>query len=598
MLDGVDPRVLTAAVAIAISAALWYVRLSTGAGRFPGPDPVNIARQIEVPVPQEADPSWTATTTVPLAERDPISSPSSPAIQCIDPSTGGLLGVIEATRVDQLDGMIANARAAHSDWRETSFETRRLVLRVLAEFILTHQDSIAHASMRDTGKTYVDAFFGEVLTTLEKIRWLCSREAERALQPEYRSVGLLTVHKRARVEYVPRGVVAVIVSWNYPFHNIMGPIVASLFAGNAIVVKCSEYVAWSTVNYYARIIHAVLDVAGVSRDLVQFVVGGALVGDALVRSRGLDKVTFIGSPAVGKLVMRAAADNLTPVTLELGGKDAAVVCDDVQLDGVIPLIMRGCFQNMGQNCVGLERIVIHSSIHQRFIDAVVPMVERLRVDSPFADVDGGAVTMAKHLLHIQSLIDDAVAKGARVLCGGKSVAGSHGGQFFQPTVLDWVTHDMLIAQEEVFGPVMTVMQFSTDAEAVDIVNSSGYGLGGSVFSNDIRRAERIMGRLEVGMCNVNDFGVNYLCQSLPFGGVKLSGFGRFAGVEGLRGECTLKSITTDRFSFVKTTIPTPLQYPLDKTSEEFCRGMGRMAYSERYSDKAKGLVKLIKALVA
>lgn len=198
--------------------------------------------------------------------------------------------------------------AQHWFSSNTSLQMRKEFLKKLASYITKHQEDIANVACRDSGKTKVDAFFGEILTTLEKINWIV-KEGEKVLQPEYRSVGLLTIHKLARVEYHPLGVVSAIVSWNYPFHNTFGPIVAALFAGNAIIIKPSEHVVWSTMRYFSILIRGFLEFNGLPSDLVQFVIGQGDVGEALVRS-GVDKVTFIGSPAIGKKVMRAASDNL------------------------------------------------------------------------------------------------------------------------------------------------------------------------------------------------------------------------------------------------------------------------------------------------
>lgn len=213
-------------------------------------------------------------------------------ITCYDPTSGGFLGTVRAHGLSDIENMLNKARKAQKIWAQTSFETRKQLLRALGDYLVRHQRDIADVCSRDSGKTFVDAFFGEILTTLEKIRWTCSN-GEEVLKTEYRSVGMLTAHKLARVEYHPRGVVSAIVSWNYPFHNTFGPLISSLFAGNAIMIKCSEHVCWSSVNYFEKIIHALLESHGHPKELVQFVVGEAETGKNLIQS-GVDKVTFIG----------------------------------------------------------------------------------------------------------------------------------------------------------------------------------------------------------------------------------------------------------------------------------------------------------------
>lgn len=384
------------------------------------------------------------------------------------------------------------------------------------------------------------------------------------------------------------GVLAAIVPWNYPFHNMFGQIISALFAGNALVIKVSEHASWSS-GYYASIVHAALQQLGHDPALLQIVTGFGMTGAALVNA-GVDKLTFIGSPGVGKLVMRQAADTLTPVVLELGGKDAAVVCDDCDFDQVVNLAMRGTFQNCGQNCIGLERLVVQAPIYDRFVQTIERKVKSLTQGPPMqGSFDTGAMTMGPpQMTNIQRLVDDAVAKGARLLAGGKPNPDYENGPFFLPTLLVDVTRDMDIARTEVFGPVMTIIKSADDDDAIAIVNSCEYGLGSSVFSKNYQRGERIARALRTGMTNVNDFGVNYLCQGLPFGGVNISGFDRFAGVEGLRGCCLMRAVTTDRVPGVRTNIPPPLQYPVKESGFQFCAALVKLFYGD-------GLVTRIKA---
>lgn len=247
------------------------------------------------------------------------------------------------------------------------------MLNLLNDYIVEHQAEICRVASRDTGKTMVDGAFGEVLTTCEKISWTIAN-GEAALAPEYRGVGWLAAHKTARVEYVPFGVLGAIIPWNYPFHNMLGQVISAIYAGNAIVLKVSEHSVWSS-QVYLQVVRAALRARGHSEELVQVVNGFGATGAALIPR--VDKLTFIGSPQVGKLVMRQAAESLTPVVLELGGKDAAIVCDDADLAQVVNLAMRGTFQNCGQNCIGLERLVVHAKVYDDFVGRVEGLVRGL-----------------------------------------------------------------------------------------------------------------------------------------------------------------------------------------------------------------------------
>ena len=495
-----------------------------------------------------------------------------------------------------MQAAVDKARVAQKSWVKTSYAERGEVLKLLNDYIVSNQAMLCRVASRDTGKTMVDGSFGEVLTTCEKISWTLNN-GEEALKPDYRGVGMLTVHKTARVEYQPMGVLGAIIPWNYPFHNMLGQVISAIFSGNAIVLKVSEHTCWSS-EFFVNICKKALAQYGHSEDLIQIVTGYGGTGASLIPK--VDKLVFIGSPEVGKLVMKSAAETLTPVVLELGGKDAAVVCDDADLDQVVTLAMRGTFQNCGQNCIGLERLVVNAKVYDKFVAIMEENVKALSQGPPLTgNFDCGAMTMGvDEIGRIAGLVERSVAQGARLITGGKRNANLQKGSFMEPTLIVDVTRDMDIAQNEVFGPVMTIMKAADDDDAVAIVNSTRYGLGSSVFSLDYDRAGKIAAQLRTGMCNLNDFGVNYLCQSLPFGGVNASGFDRFAGIEGLRGCCNMRAVTSDKVTGVRTTIPPPLQYPMTTAGFDFVSSLMTMFYGDGLLAKGFGIVTLIKASMA
>jgi len=305
-----------------------------------------------------------------------------------------------------------------------------------------------------------------------------------------------------------------------------------------------------------------------------------------------DKITFIGSPGVGKMVMKQASETLTPVVLELGGKDAAVVLDDADMTQVEQIVLRVSLQNCGQNCAGCEQVIAHTKIYDKLRDVLHQKVAKLTQGpaSSGKTYDCGAMTMgAAAGRKIQRLIDDAVKKGAKVLVGGKFDESKP--CFYPPTMIVDVTTEMAIFKEEVFGPVLVMLRADSDDDAVRLVNEGEFGLGGAVFSNNVERADRVLKRMKTGMGNVNDFGINYLCQSLPFGGTKISGFDRFAGIEGLRGNCLMRAETHDRIPGVKTTVPPPMQYPLGANSFEFTVHLVKVLYGN-FSQMLAGVVGL------
>ncbi len=517
---------------------------------------------------------------------------NAPTIECRNPATLDRLGDVPALGPDEVRVRVARARRAQVAWGRTSFGERRRVLRQLLAYIVDHQADICRLAARDSGKTMNDAAMGEVLPTCEKLRYLI-QHGERDLSPEPRASGLLA-HKAARVEYPPLGVIGVLCSWNFPFHNIFSPVVPALFAGNAVVAKVSEWTSWSAADFQA-IFDDVLTGCGHSKDLVQIITGAGETGSALVTA-GVDKVFFSGSPQNGRKVMAAASTTLTPVVLELGGKDPMIVCDDADLDQAVETAMLGVFTACGQMSVAAERLYVMDAIYDRFVARVVDKVRMLRQGPPGYDVgeesryDVGAMTMPRQLDVILRQVDDAVKKGARVLVGGKRNPVWKG-QFFEPTVLVDCDHTMAITREETFGPVMTIMRVGSEEEAIRLANDSAYGLGSSVFTKDRERAERMARAISAGMTVVNDYGIASMVQSAPFGGLRLSGFGKINGREGLRACTAEKTIVTDRLPLHVA----PRIYPITRGSFGTLEGAVSLIYGNPVQ-KLGGAVRLARAV--
>ncbi|TXG71595.1 hypothetical protein EZV62_000174 [Acer yangbiense] len=521
---------------------------------------------------------------------------SDEKVKCYEPATMKYLGYYPALPADEVKERVALARKAQKVWAKSSFKQRRQFLRILLKYIIEHQELICEISSRDTGKTMVDASLGEIMTTCEKITWLLS-EGEKWLKPECRSSGRSMFYKKAKVEFHPLGVIGAIVSWNYPFHNIFNPMLAAVFSGNGIVIKVSENASWSGC-FYLRIIQAALAAVGAPDGLVDVITGFAETGEALVSS--VDKIIFVGSPGVGRMIMKNASETLTPVTLELGGKDAFIVCDDVDVPHVAQIAVRASLQSSGQNCAGAERFYVHRDVYSSFVSEVAKIVKSVLAGPPLAGkYDMGAICLLEHSDKLQDLVDDAIDKGAEILARGSfgHLGEDAVDQYFPPTVIVNVNHSMKLMQEETFGPIMPIMKFNTDEEAIKLANDSRYGLGCAVFSGSQRRAKDIASQIHCGVAAINDFASNYMCQSLPFGGVKDSGFGRFAGVEGLRACCLVKSVVEDRWwPYIKTKIPKPIQYPVAENAFEFQESLVETLYGLNIWDRLRALVNVLKLI--
>ena len=518
------------------------------------------------------------------------SSDRREVMPCINPATGERMGEAPIMSKDAVRKVVERARRAQPKWAATSFAERRAVLADLLALIIERQSDISRLAVRDSGKTMVDAAMGEIFPVCEKIRYVIAN-GERDLAPEKRSPGFL-LHKVAEVIYEPLGVVGVIAPWNFPFHNLLCPLVPALFAGNAVVTKVSELATWSSREYIGMI-REVLARHGQDPDLVDIVTGYGPTGQALVES-GVEKIFFTGSPENGRKVMAAASNHLVPVVLELGGKDPMIVCDDADVVRAMDSAMLGVFTAAGQMCVGAERIYVMNGVYGAFVEGIVDRVSKLRQGPPEGElVDMGATTMPRQLDIIQSLVDDALQKGARLLAGGKR--GEHGhGTYYQPTVLGDVTHSMRITQEEVFGPVMVIMRVESEADAIAKANDCPYGLGSSVFTGNLARGERIAKGVKAGMSVINDYGLAYMMQSLPFGGTKISGFGRINGREGIRACCNLKAIVNDRLPFGKAVAI----HPIKPHTYAVVDGAVRLIYSRGLAKRAKAAVALGRDLFA
>jgi acyl-CoA reductase-like NAD-dependent aldehyde dehydrogenase len=357
------------------------------------------------------------------------------------------------------------------------------------------------------------------------------------------------------------------------------------------VVKPSEWVAWSSASL-VELLRDALAAEGHDPELVQLVNGYAETGRALIDAP-VDALVFIGSVDNGRKVLEAAARHVIPVVLELGGKDPYIVCDDADLEAAAHGAMSGSFINCGQNCVASERVLVQSSVAQRFETIVAELAANMRQGAPLRGdvVDVGAMATPLQLEVTERLVTRAVEQGARVVVGGKRVRQSEG-EYFAPTILS-VTPEMDIMQEETFGPVMLLCSFADDDQAVAIANGTSFGLGSSVFSADRARARRIARRVEAGMAAINDYGgMTYMAQDLPFGGIKHSGFGRMNGREGLRAMCNVKAVLDDRFPF---TFANKL-YPVSAKDFGITQATLQLIYGRGWKRRLRGVARLLRSL--
>jgi succinate-semialdehyde dehydrogenase/glutarate-semialdehyde dehydrogenase len=465
-------------------------------------------------------------------------APGAPdTVRTFAPATGELLAELPVTPEADVRSAVTRARKAQAAWAVLPVEERAHRLLRLRDALAERAEDLVEVLSRECGKPRHEALVHEVMTLLDMIGWVC-RHAPQALAPERTSVHLLK-HRASEVRYVPRGVVGVISPWNFPLIIPMGSVVDALVAGNACVVKPSEVTPLILLE--AKKIY---DSTGLPEDLFAVVVGYGPTGQALVDA-GIDHCVFTGAVETGRRVAAACGQRLIPCTMELGGNAPLVACEDCDLELTARAVVFGGFANAGQACISVERVYAHERIYEPLVERVRALAHELRQGNPArGEVDIGAMTYARQIDVARRHVQDAVQKGARVLCGGEALPGP--GQYFAPTVLADCNHTMSVMSEETFGPVVPIMRVASDAEALRLANDSHLGLNAYVFTRDRQRAQWFTDRLEAGCVAVNDVLSNYAMSEAPFGGIKQSGFGRVHGTLGLREMCQPKHVSWDR----------------------------------------------------
>ncbi len=458
-------------------------------------------------------------------------------MQVASPATSEVIGEFQVTSADEVRAAVARARAAQPAWAAASFKERGKVMRKALAILRAEQDHYIDVIRRDTGRSRFETVMMEIFPACDALTYY-GKNAGKLLADERPSMHLLKT-KKLLITYRPLGVVGIITPWNGPFILALNPTVQALMAGNAVIVKPSE-----VTPFAGSLVAELFDKAGLPEGLLQVVSGDGETGAALVDS-GVDKISFTGSVATGRKVGEACGRNLTPCTLELGGKDAMIVCDDADLERAANGAVFGAFMNTGQFCCSTERVYVLESVADEFTRKVVDKTRSLRQGAS-GEYDVGPMIWPRQLEVIERQVADAVERGATVVCGGKRNS-ELGELFYQPTILTDVTHEMSIMREETFGPVLPIAVVGDEDEAIRLANDSDYGLSGTVWSGDDARAVRIAKLLETGSVCINESSVTYGAVEAPFGGRKSSGVGQVNGATGLRGYSYAQPIVIDRF---------------------------------------------------
>lgn len=450
----------------------------------------------------------------------------------INPASGEIIQEIREATSEETTAAMQRARAAFVQWGQTSVAERVQWVRRLREHLVDHAESVARTIALCTGKVEHEALMTEVFTVADAIHYY-EQSAEKTLGTHPVKTPLLFWGSESYLEYKPMGVIAIISPWNFPFQLAMIPIISALLAGNCVLLKPSEVTAGVGV-----LIEEIVGAIGLPENVVQVLHGGREVGSALVHARP-DKIFFTGSVATGKKIMSAASEHLIPVELELGGKDPMIVFEGSDLERASDAAVWGAFTNAGQVCMSVERVYVEQSVYGEFLRKVLAKTQALRMG-----VDYGSMTFPAQVEIVENHLRDALEKGARIECGGERL--QEGTLYFAPTILTGVDHSMLVMQDETFGPLMPIMPFTTEGEAIRLANDSLYGLNASVWSTDLTKAKRVASQLVSGNVCINDVITTVANPHLPFGGVKHSGMGRYHGEIGLQTFCHQTSVMASR----------------------------------------------------
>ena len=462
-----------------------------------------------------------------------------------NPATGEVLREFACASEAEINAAVARAHAAQPEWQALGVRRRIQTLRKFQRLLQERKSEVAQLITQEAGKPLGEALLTEVFVVLDAARF-CLGTAYSFLRPQRVPHGSPIMKTKAGwLLREPHGVIGIISPWNYPLSTPATESVAALVTGNAVILKPSELTPLVGLKL-AELLYA----AGVPKDVFQVLIGDGATGAALVDS-AIDKIVFTGSVATGRRIAEAAAPRFLPVVLELGGKDPMIVLEDADLDAASSAAVWGAFMNAGQTCLSVERCYVHRSLYEPFIAACVRKTRQLQVGNGMdGTTEMGPMISERQLKIVEAHVEDAQAKGARIMAGGTRLP-EMGANFYSPTVLIDVNHTMRIMTEETFGPVLPIMPFDTEEEAIRLANDSIYGLAASVWTIDRTRGESVARRINAGTVMVNDLLSGFAISEAPHGGFKDSGIGRTHGRLGMDEMVRVKYLDSDRLPRMK-----------------------------------------------
>jgi acyl-CoA reductase-like NAD-dependent aldehyde dehydrogenase len=438
-------------------------------------------------------------------------------LESFNPATGERIGAVPTIAPEQVQAVVDDVADVQPFWAQLQLEDRARYMRRAAQVIIDHLGELTTLLTREQGKPRAESYSMELVPTIDALHWIADHGPKILKDEKVRYTQPFFIQKRSFFAYEPLGVVGVISPWNYPWSIPFGEVAMTLMAGNGVVLKPA-----SLTPLIGQRIQDVFERAGLPDGIVRAVHGGAAVGSALVESSAA-KIFFTGSVETGRGVGVACAERMKGSVLELGGKDAQIVLSDANLQNAIAGCLWGGFANAGQTCSGIERVYVMRDVADRFVEGVVEGARRLRVGDPMDwNTEIGPMVSEQQYETVRELVDDAVAAGATLHCGGPVDPP----RLYAPAVLTGVTPEMRIMREEIFGPVVPIVSVSSEEEAIELANDSEFGLGASVWTLDRAKGERIARRIDAGTVWINDHMYSHGACQCSWGGVKQSGLGR------------------------------------------------------------------------
>jgi succinate-semialdehyde dehydrogenase/glutarate-semialdehyde dehydrogenase len=527
-------------------------------------------------------------------------------IVSINPATGEEVGRVTQTSDEDVRAAVERSRASFTKWRRTSFAERRRLIGRARDLILSELDDIAHLISAESGKPFGEAIAMEIAPVLDLMQYFATN-AERLLRPRKVKIGLYSLLGRtSKIVYHPLGVVGIIPAWNYPFAIPLGEATMALMAGNSVIIKPSELTSLVGLK-----IGEIFERAAAPQDLVQVVTGDGRTGAALVVAAP-NKIMFTGSVATGKTIAKAAAENLTSVVLELGGKDPMIVFADANLELAADAAIWGAFCNAGQSCSSVERLYVEESVAENFTQMLVLRAKRLKLGAGSGDdISIGAMSSERQVQIVEDHVEQFRRDGATIVTGGKrandlnsnfSLSDPEGkqakactqnaGLFYEPTIIINVRNNMRAMQDETFGPTLPVATFESENDAIDLANDSEFGLTASVWTRDLTKGKRVAAQIEAGTVTVNEVLYTHGIGQTPWGGFKNSGRGRTHGLEGLMELVQPQHIHINRLAI----LPNAWWMPYSPTAVDTFRGFAKYFATGSVFQTARLLPQLLRRL--